>query len=325
MAYKLRFGPVFLTIFFLAFQSRAEMYGLFMVVKGDVKVAATGKAPPAAIKVGSKILPGETVISGPDSRAKIVMSDRNVINVSPSTTLKIEKYENDSKSGKKNVILNLDEGKARTNVEQKYDGDRNQFILKTPSAVAGVRGTEFVVSYSSATQMTQVVTLKGSVTFAPANAPAGSAPVVVNKGESTSMAAGAAAPEAPKIVPKEELKKIDQESTGQTAPAATQTEEKKAARTTASDGGDGKTAGAAEPDAPKKDAPKKAVMIDTQDMDTATLKREVTSAAPAGAPKAVTPMPPPPPPAPPTISPAIDEVVKKKYENTKIKIVPVVR
>jgi hypothetical protein len=139
-----------------------EMYGMFMVVKGEISVlsAQNQKRP---VKVGSKILSGETVVSGIDSRAKIVMSDRNIINISPETQLKIEQYKNDPKTGEKNVELNLIDGKVRNNVEQKYDGEKNKFIMKTATAVAGVRGTQFFVAFSSKTQITQVVTLKGQV------------------------------------------------------------------------------------------------------------------------------------------------------------------
>lgn len=191
--------------------SAADMYGVFMVVKGDIKVK-NSKSESAA-KVGSKILPGETVISGADSRAKIVMSDRNVINVSPATTLQLTKYENDAKSGAKNVEMNLLEGKVRNNVEQTYDGDKSKFLIKTPTAVAGVRGTQFFTSFNPATQMTSIVTLKGSVTLASVGAGGQivGQPVVINKGE-TSSTSGGQAPEAPKAVPKDELKKVDAES-----------------------------------------------------------------------------------------------------------------
>ncbi len=221
----------FVTIIVLLFTpvlaSANASYGLFMVVKGDVKVInVQNQSNP--VKVGSKILPGETVVSGADSRAKIVMSDRNVINISPGTTLKIEKYENNPQTGEKNVLINLQDGKARTNVEQKYDGEKNKFQIRTPTAVAGVRGTQFLVSFDASSQMTQVVTLKGAVSFAPANLSGaiGGEAVMVRKGESTSVAPGAAAPEPPKAIPKEELRRIDKESAS-TAPAKTDTKQAK--------------------------------------------------------------------------------------------------
>ncbi len=210
-------GPLLsLLLCFSPLAYAGDMYGMFMVVKGEVFVinAQNQKNP---VKVGSKILPGETVVSGKDSRAKIVMSDRNVMNISPETTLKIEQYTNDAKTGEKNVQLNLIDGKARNNVEQKYDGEKSKFIMKTATAVAGVRGTQFFVAYNARSQMTQVVTLKGQVAFAPVSIDGSvGQPVMVNKGQATSVAAGAAAPEPPKTLPKEELNKVDRETTAAT-------------------------------------------------------------------------------------------------------------
>jgi hypothetical protein len=208
-----RFATVLLVVSCWSPLSRADkMYGLFMVVKGTVQVQS-GAGAPADVKVGSKIFEGDTVISGADSRAKIVMSDRNTINISPDTKLQIEKYANDAASGQKTVQLNLVEGKVRNNVEQTYDGAKSTFQIKSPTAVAGVRGTQFLASYSSATQITSIVAFKGAVTLASIN-PAGQVigkPVLITKGHSSQTSPNQPAL-APAPVPKESIKKMDGES-----------------------------------------------------------------------------------------------------------------
>lgn len=187
-----------------------------MVIKGEVNFKSVNQEKLKA-KVGDKVFPGDVVETGIESRAKIVMSDRNVINISPQTKLEIQKYENNGKD--KNVEMNLLQGKVRNNVEQKYDDDKNKFLVKTPTAVAGVRGTQFVTGYDPETKITSVVTLRGAVSLAPVTVTAGAAkPVIINKGETTNMAPGSN-PEAPKPMPKEDLKKIDQESSVSAAPA----------------------------------------------------------------------------------------------------------
>lgn len=197
------------------FEAQAEgLFGIFMVVKGKVEILPPAKNP-GIVKVGVKIFPGETVTTSADSRAKIVMSDRNVMNLSPDSKLTIEKYEKDVQ-GNKNVELKLDGGKVRNNVEEKYDGEKSKFLLKTPTAVAGVRGTQFVTGFDVKTQRTEIVTMKGQVSFTSvSNGVAVGAPVVVKKGETTSASPGAP-PEAPKALPKSELKKIDQDSSAAT-------------------------------------------------------------------------------------------------------------
>lgn len=214
------FGAIITVILVGPSSFAADVYGVFMVVKGDVQVTNVQNVT-APAKVGSRINVGETVATGPDSRAKIVMSDRNVMNVLPDSKMKIEKYVNDPISGKKDVQLNLLEGKVRNNVEQTYDGEKNKFLVKTPTAVAGVRGTQFLTSYDSKSQTTAIVTLKGAVAFTTTGANGKSETVMVKKGEGSSASKGKG-PEAPKALPKEDLKKVDSGSIAkQTPPPST--------------------------------------------------------------------------------------------------------
>ncbi len=194
---------------FLFSQMTFAADGVFMVVKGKVKVQ-NAKASIEA-KVGTKVQQGDTIITEKDSRAKIVMSDRNIINVSPSTTFKIEKYSN-SKADK-NVEMNLIEGKIRNNVVEKYDNKNSKFEVRTATAVAGVRGTQFVTSFDTQTKVTEVITLKGQVLFqsiAVGDKPA-SEPVVVNKGEKSQAQEGGSAA-APVKLPEKEVKQVENET-----------------------------------------------------------------------------------------------------------------
>jgi hypothetical protein len=152
------------------------------------------------------------------------MSDKNVINISPETVMIIEQYQNDGKN--KNVQLNILEGKVRAGVEQKYDGEKNRFNIKTPSAVAGVRGTDFLTSYSSASKVSQVITFSGTVAVGTAG-PNGRIenPVFVKPGQMTSTGADGK-PAAPSTVPKEQLNEVKQESNAETAKKEPQKNEK---------------------------------------------------------------------------------------------------
>src|SRR5690606_34258508 len=103
------------------------------------------------------------VIAAKDARAKIVMVDKNILNISPETKITIEKYKFDSSKDEKNVSLNVLYGKVRSTVKQKYDGEKNTFNIKTPSAVAGVRGTDFLTGFNPITKTTKIVTFEGQV------------------------------------------------------------------------------------------------------------------------------------------------------------------
>lgn len=181
-----------------------------MVVKGDVKVEAKGKAPVAA-KVGMKVNDPDKIIAGKDARAKIVMQDKNVLNISPDTVVVIEQYKTAEVDGKKEVSLNVLYGKVRATVNQKYDGEKSKFQVKTPSAVAGVRGTDFMVSHVG--NQSRIVTFEGSVSVGSGLDPSGKIenPVNCKAGEMTT-ASNQGPPAPPMKVPPQELQAMNKES-----------------------------------------------------------------------------------------------------------------
>jgi hypothetical protein len=137
------------------------------------------------------------------------MSDRNVISISPETTIRLAKYVADN--NQKEVELELSAGKARANVEQKYQGEKDRFLMKTPSAVAGVRGTRFLMGFDPVTAMSSVVTFHGAVSFASYVDGRLSPPVTVIQGQTTSSVGGEL-PKPPSTIPKSELRKMESEA-----------------------------------------------------------------------------------------------------------------
>jgi len=186
--------------------------GVFMVVKGDVKIASQGKSP-MPVKVGMKVSARDKIIAGATGRAKIVMSDKNILNISPNTSLVIESYKFNAAQDEKNVSLNVLYGKIRATVNQKYDGDKNKFQVKTPSAVAGVRGTDFLTSYDRSSNASRIVTFEGSVTVGSGLDSSGAIrdPVSVPAG-TFSVASSEGPPSQAEKVPPAELQALNKET-----------------------------------------------------------------------------------------------------------------
>jgi hypothetical protein len=300
MKNNLRLGLVSLGILFFGSFAQAAMSGVFMVVKGEVKVIAKS-GPSQAAKVGTKVSEGDTIESGPESRAKIVMQDKNVFNISPDSRLVIEKYQNDQ-SGK-NVELKVDFGKVRASVEQKYDGDKFQFNIKTPTAVAGVRGTDFITSYNPTTRVSEILTFSGMVAVGRIG---GGAPVYVAPGHMTQVKDGQA-PETPKTVPTRQLQQMNSESRSE-ARQPTPDAAAPASTTASSDSNSSdsrqpaSTTGAAPAPAPTGPS-----MVDPSDLGT-SVSTGVNVRGPASTPGGNSPVviaPPPPPPPPPPKPPVI--------------------
>lgn len=192
--------------------------GTFEVSKGDVKVQpASGAAVSAS--VGSKICAGDTVIAADSARAKIKMEDGNELNISPNSKIVIEQYQYDTALNKKKVLLNVLRGKVRatTREENMYndkakDGQANTFQVRTKSAVAGVRGTDFLTSFDPKTSQSEVVTFRGKVEVGipgPSGAIMNSVQVTV--GQKTVVNAGQA-PQTPRAIPAGDFNKINVES-----------------------------------------------------------------------------------------------------------------
>lgn len=190
----------------------AEGYGVFNVVKGVVKVKNGKTGEVVNAKIGGKVFPKDTIITEKDARAKIVMVDKNVINVSPESQVVFQTYEFAPAENKKNVLLDVIYGKVRSKVEQKYDGAQNKFQVKTPAAVAGVRGTDFMAGFSEKTKKTDIVTFEGKVEFGLPGANGKiENPVMVGAGEMAQANFGVP-PTPPIPVPEDKLAEFDSES-----------------------------------------------------------------------------------------------------------------
>lgn len=291
--------------------SKAVTKGSFLVVKGDVKIVRSSET--VAPKVGTTVFPGDTIISANDARAKIMMEDRNVIHISPNTEVKIETYINNGQQ--KNVELSLKEGKVRNEVKQVYDGEQNKFLIKTPTAVAGVRGTNFITSFDKSNNQTKIITFSGKVelTNIP-TAPGGQATtVVVSKGE-TAESSATQSPGTPKAMSPDELKKQDNES--------------KVSDKNQSDSAQNQPASSLQNKDSKSDKKKQEIgssssasrIVDKQDQSIKTFDKlpdgQGTPGSAAGTPPPVFQPPPPP------VNNLSGDAIRQQNEKAKVKIVP---
>ena len=62
--------------------------------------------------------------------------------------------------------MRLSKGKLRAWVGEAYRGPRSRYEVETPTAITAVRGTEFIVAYDSAAEVTAVVCMAGEVEVA---------------------------------------------------------------------------------------------------------------------------------------------------------------
>lgn len=191
--------------------------GLFAVVKGKVQYKKKGKKKFKKARKNKKICQGDTVKTLKNGRARIDMADKNVLHISPDSELLIEVYSKTADSNR--VLLNVIKGKVRSDVNNKYKAnEKSHYRVKTKSAVAGVRGTQFLSSYNPSSNQSRFVTFEGKVAVGQLVGGNLVANVTVEPGFYTSNQ-GSAKPHSPERLSPKQLAQIDKESKGAT-PAA---------------------------------------------------------------------------------------------------------
>lgn len=132
----------------------------FVALKGDLKVLkkpqseVDSKLPQAiyegqnyvwfAPKVGTKVAPLEVIQTGPNGQAKLVYPNGDHFIVGPGTSISLPAGKEGGTKGSSK--LEMFYGKVRAMVSK--NGPLNNLEIRTQSATAGVRGTDFYISES---------------------------------------------------------------------------------------------------------------------------------------------------------------------------------
>jgi hypothetical protein len=137
------------TIFLIPnFSGAKEVAGDIVSVRGTVFIrqdGATGRRPasPPVAKPGEYVHAGDVINTSSDGAVKILMKDKTIVDIGPSTLFKLDEYLQRNGANRK-AKINLSFGKLRVAVSKKLQGD-GKFEVKTKNATMGVRGTEFIV------------------------------------------------------------------------------------------------------------------------------------------------------------------------------------
>jgi hypothetical protein len=117
--------------------------GQVKVARGDVQIQRG--ATKEAAKVGMGILASDVVLTGADGSAGITFTDNSLVSVGPNSIFAIDKYAFDSTTHAGEFEGNLKKGKLAAVSGKMVKQSPESMKIRTPSAVMGVRGTEFVV------------------------------------------------------------------------------------------------------------------------------------------------------------------------------------
>jgi hypothetical protein len=122
--------------------------GLVKVAKGSVQIQrGTAKIP---VTVGTGLQTSDVVVTGADGSAGITFTDNSLVSVGPNSVFTIEKYKFDTTTHSGEFEGNLKQGRLAAVSGKMVQQSPDSMKIRTPSAIMGVRGTEFVVQVDEA-------------------------------------------------------------------------------------------------------------------------------------------------------------------------------
>ncbi|MCP4669439.1 MAG: FecR domain-containing protein [Deltaproteobacteria bacterium] len=119
--------------------------GVIHALTGHVVVVhkATGEAYFGG--KGDRIFENDSLNTLADSRCRITLLTKDVVTMAPDTVVSVDTFLDRKKEGKKTSIFSMAKGMAKFHALRLFRYRESKFNVKTPTAVVGVRGTEFIL------------------------------------------------------------------------------------------------------------------------------------------------------------------------------------
>jgi len=148
-----------------------HLKGTAVIERGEAKIPAALKAP---------LFKGDALATAGRSAAKVLFSDDTILTLMANSRLTVDEYLYNTEQNRSQSLFKLFLGKLRAVV------GRSAFKISTETAIAGVKGTVFILSYDSATRTSKIAVIEGEVEFGNIN-PAIGGTITLKAGQSSSV------------------------------------------------------------------------------------------------------------------------------------------
>jgi hypothetical protein len=137
-----------------------DSVGTAATVRGTVALERDGAR--VRLQDGAPILNGDIVTTGRDSGVRLLMKDESVLTLGAQSRFLVENFStgDDSRMARYRLAF----GRVRASVSQAVSS-RSDIRFFTPTAVAGVRGTQLQIEYDRQSRRTTLSVLSGRVAF----------------------------------------------------------------------------------------------------------------------------------------------------------------
>ena len=127
----------------LALSAWASPVGQVKTAKGTAFIERGGEK--TAAQVGAMIQQSDTVVTGADGAVGIAFVDNSTVSSGPNSVLVIERFAFDTTTYQGEFDASLKKGTLSVISGKIAKQSPDAMKIRTPSAILGVRGTEFVV------------------------------------------------------------------------------------------------------------------------------------------------------------------------------------
>src|SRR3989337_15029 len=110
---------------------------------GAIYFKAKAEKKWVAATVAMDVNEGDRIKTGSDGRIELALQDDSRLTIGNNTEMEITRFLLDKDNNKRSATIFLVKGKLRT-IVAKFSG-RTDMKVKTPTAVAGIKGTDFIV------------------------------------------------------------------------------------------------------------------------------------------------------------------------------------
>jgi hypothetical protein len=128
----------------LAAAANAADIGQIKIAKGQVAIERQGRTIPAT--VGARLQTSDIIKTGVDGSVGITMDDDSLLSAGPNSALSLDQFAFDSTTNQGRLDTSLNKGTLAVISGRIAKQSPDAMTVRTPTAILGVRGTEFVVS-----------------------------------------------------------------------------------------------------------------------------------------------------------------------------------
>jgi len=191
--------------------------GLVQRVKGEAVVMHADVFEGYRLREGLLLYKGDTLMTLEKGRVRIKLNDGSLLSQSSNTNITLNKSVYDRNKKTRSSFLGMALGKARFLVSKLFSFKRSEFKVKTPTAVCGVRGSDFALEVTA--DVTRATAFENTeielISLVDPEAP----PVVLTDFMTSSVFRDKL-PTVPERLPEIEIERIKQQFIGMQAAAA---------------------------------------------------------------------------------------------------------